>query len=70
MVGVFGVEIGNGTAVGNHVAIESEFIAQDVAEQDIGTAAGLIAEPVVGTHYRLHIGFLYRGFKGRQVGII
>ena len=64
-----GVEIADGTAVADYEILEAPLIAQDLLEQTVRTATGIVVETLVGTHYLAHLRILYKSLEGRHVGL-
>ena len=65
-----GVEVPDGPAVGDHVALEAPPAPEDVLQQRLASAAGLAVGAVVGPHDRLHPGVPDAGLKGREIGLL
>ena len=65
-----GVEIPDGPAVGDHMALEAPAAPEDVFQQCLAAAAGLAVGTVVGPHDGLHPGVLDAGLEGGEIGFL
>ncbi len=66
---VIEINIADGAAVRNHVALKAPLLAQDVVQQARVGAGGQPVHAVVGAHYALRAALSNRGFEMRQVGL-
>ena len=64
------VEVPDCPAVGHHMALEPPLLPKNILQQLGASIAGSAVDGVVGTHDGLHVRFLNRRFKGRQVGVL
>ena len=62
-----GVEIGNGTAVGNHHILEAPFVAQYLLQQTVAAATWVVVPTLVGTHHLAHVTLLHQCLERRHV---
>jgi len=61
-------DVTDGTAVAHHEMLESPLVAQDLLEQAVVGAAGLVVETLISAHHLAHIGVLDERFECRQIG--
>ena len=66
---VMQVDIADGAAIGNHIAVEAPLLAQDLFEQRRIGAGGRAIHAVVGAHDGLRAAFANGGLELRQVGV-
>ena len=64
------VEVTNGPAVGDHMALKAPFAADLIHQQELTAAAGLAVGSVVSTHDRFCLGILDAGLEGIEVGFL
>ena len=63
------MEIPYRPAVGDHMPLKSPLAPEDIHQKPFASAARFPVGAVVGAHNRLHVRVLYRGLKGRQIGL-
>ena len=63
-------EVAHGATVAHHKVLEAPFVSQDLLEQAVAAAAGLVLPALVGTHHLSHLSLLHQVFEGGQIGLV
>ncbi len=66
---VAGVDVGDGGAVGDDVAVEVPVVAEVLLQEHFVGAGGRTVDGVVGAHDGLRVGLSNGGAEGGQVGV-
>ena len=56
-------------AIGSNMTFKSPFFPQNIRQKTSASTAGFSVCSIISSHDRLYCGFLYTGFKCRQVGL-
>src|SRR5574344_512774 len=65
-----GIEVGNGTTIGDDQVFETPFVTQNALKQSGAAAAGFIIEPLVCTHDLSYVCILHQCLECRQIGFV
>ena len=60
----------DGSAVGNHVAVEAPLVPEGLRKEEFASRCAVAENAVVCTHYYLYLSILHKPLKGWQIGFI